>query len=89
MSEHAEHGSHNSHGASHGHDTERWGDYNARAPKPTDLPPVNALALLIFGLALALLLFALVHSSFNLAIAKRSTHGGRPAETSAHADHAH
>jgi hypothetical protein len=89
MSEHAEHGTRDSHGGGHGHDEEGWGDYNARAPKPSNLPPVNALSLAIFGLSLALLLYALVLSSFRLSIAKPDTHEEKRAETATHADHEH
>lgn len=71
MSQHAqvedghEPGSGHDEGHGHGH-AEQWGDYNARPPGPSTLPPVSALALTVFGASLAAMLIAITIYSFKL-----------------------
>jgi hypothetical protein len=70
---------------SHEADTgEGWGDYNARPPAPSNLPPLSPLALAAFGAALAILLGVLVSASFTLA---RLPETPRLGAESSHAQH--
>ena len=43
-----------------------WGDYNARPPGPSSLPPINGPALAVFALALVAMLGAITYYSFVL-----------------------
>lgn len=62
---HDEHG--HGHGDGHG---EHWGDYNAAPPAPSTLPPLTAVHLSILGVALAVLLAAIVGFSLRLSEAR-------------------
>jgi len=94
MSDHA-HDSHghddHSHGAQddHGHAADahagdehehgHWGDYNAKPPAPSTLPPLSTVQLSILGVALAVLLGAILGFSLRLPDARvhdDEAHGG-------------
>ena len=69
------HGDHGGHGDdrghdSHGHGHEHWGDYNAQPPAPSTLPPLTAGHLSVLGVALAVLLAAIVGYSMRLSEAR-------------------
>ena len=65
-----EHGHRDSHEHGHGDGHgEHWGDYNAQPPAPSTLPPLTAVHLSILGLALAVLLAAIVGFSLRLSVA--------------------
>jgi len=72
-SSHSSHG-HGEHAHGHGHE-QHWGDYNAKAPPPSTLPPINAPALAVFGFALLAMLGAITLYSLKLAHAQPAAHG--------------
>jgi len=73
---HSSHGGlgHDSHGQGHGHE-QNWGDYNAKAPPPSALPPISAPALAVFGFALLAMMGAITLYSLKLSHAQPAAHG--------------
>lgn len=96
-----DHGSHDAHdhGAhgddhrhdDHGHGHEHWGDYNAQPPAPSTLPPLTAAHLSVLGIALAVLLAAIV--GYSLRLSEARGHGehaeGHGEKTEAHGESSH